>query len=144
VLPPRGGHRVRDRRETAVPSDTGLELLQNAAATAAALVAINLIFGPVPGAPFNPGGVLGRCRLRRAVLAGRDSLPARPGHPGVIGAVAANLMHSLAAVSVSTKQPVSGAHGLSEVIATPGPILVIFALPTSRPQRWSAYIGAAC
>src|ERR1700752_1749210 len=36
------------------PGNTGLELLQNAAATAAGLFAIILMFGPVSGAHFNP------------------------------------------------------------------------------------------
>src|ERR1700727_126609 len=36
------------------PGDTGLELLENAAATAAGLFAIILMFGPVSGAHFNP------------------------------------------------------------------------------------------
>ena len=36
------------------PSDTGLELLENAAATAAGLFATILMFGPVSGAHFNP------------------------------------------------------------------------------------------
>ena len=36
------------------PDDTGLELLENAAATAAGLFAIILMFGPVSGAHFNP------------------------------------------------------------------------------------------
>ena len=36
------------------PDDTGLELLENAAATAAGLFAIILMFGPVSGGHFNP------------------------------------------------------------------------------------------
>jgi len=36
------------------PGDAGLQLLQNAAATAAALVAIILAVGPVSGAHLNP------------------------------------------------------------------------------------------
>src|SRR5882724_2724437 len=36
------------------PGDTGLELLENAAATAAGLFTIILMFGPVSGAHFNP------------------------------------------------------------------------------------------
>jgi arsenate reductase len=36
------------------PGATGLELLENAAATAAGLYAIILMFGPVSGAHFNP------------------------------------------------------------------------------------------
>src|SRR6478752_4224746 len=36
------------------PGDTGLQLLENATATAAGLVALILAFGPVSGAHFNP------------------------------------------------------------------------------------------
>ena len=36
------------------PGQTGLQLLENAAATAAGLFAIILMFGPVSGAHFNP------------------------------------------------------------------------------------------
>ena len=36
------------------PGNTGLELLENAAATAAGLYAIILMFGPVSGGHFNP------------------------------------------------------------------------------------------
>src|SRR6476469_4376927 len=36
------------------PDDTGLALLENAAATAAGLFAIILMFGPVSGGHFNP------------------------------------------------------------------------------------------
>src|SRR5262245_39093721 len=40
------------------PSDAGLQLLENAAATGAALVALILIFGSVSGAHFNPAVTL--------------------------------------------------------------------------------------
>src|SRR5215218_2523548 len=36
------------------PDDTGLQLLENAAATAAALIGLILMFGAVSGAHFNP------------------------------------------------------------------------------------------
>jgi glycerol uptake facilitator-like aquaporin len=36
------------------PGDTGLQLLENAAATAAGLFTFILMFGPVSGAHFNP------------------------------------------------------------------------------------------
>ena len=36
------------------PGETGLELLENAAATAAGLFAVILMFGPVSGGHFNP------------------------------------------------------------------------------------------
>jgi arsenate reductase len=62
--------------------------------------------------------------------------------------VAANLMFGEAAVSISVKHRASGAHALSEVIATAGLVLVIFALArsgrlASAPAAVGAYIGAA-
>ena len=64
------------------------------------------------------------------------------------GAVLANLMFALPAVSISAKHRASGAHFLSEVIATLGLLLVIFALARSgrgrsAPAAVGAYIGAA-
>lgn len=40
------------------PNDTGLELLENAAATAAGLYTIILMFGPVSGGHFNPASAV--------------------------------------------------------------------------------------
>ena len=51
------------------------------------------------------------------------------------GAVVANLMFSQAAVSISTHHRASPAHFLSEVVATLGLILVIFALARSGRAR---------
>jgi glycerol uptake facilitator-like aquaporin len=64
------------------------------------------------------------------------------------GVVAANLMFALPAVSISAKHRASPAHFLSEIIATLGLILVIFALGRSgrsrtAPAAVGAYIGAA-
>jgi len=130
------------------PGNTGLELLENAAATAAGLFAIILMFGPVSGAHFNPvvsfvDAAFGGLRWRDAAA----YLPAQVA--GCIGgAVAANLMFGQAAVSISAKHRASPAHFLSEVIATLGLILVIFALARSgrsrsAPAAVGAYIGAA-
>jgi len=130
------------------PGDTGLELLENAAATAAGLFAAILMFGPVSGAHFNPvvslaDAAFGGLRWREAAA----YLPAQVAGC-ITGAVAANLMFALAAVSISTKHRASGAHFLSEVIATAGLVMVIFALARSGRSRTSpaavgAYIGAA-
>ena len=130
------------------PSDTGLALLENATATAAGLFAIILMFGPVSGAHFNPvvsfaDAALGGLRWREAAW----YLPAQVAGC-VTGAVVANLMFAQAAVSISVKHRASGAHALSEVIATAGLLLVIFALARSgraatAPAAVGAYIGAA-
>ena len=130
------------------PGATGLELLENAAATAAGLYAVILMVGPVSGAHFNPvvsfaDAALGGLRWRDAAA----YLPAQVAGC-VTGAVAANLMFGQAAVSISVKHRASGAHALSEVIATAGLIVVIFALArtgrsATAPAAVGAYIGAA-
>jgi glycerol uptake facilitator-like aquaporin len=130
------------------PGDVGLQLFENAAATAAGLYAIILMFGPVSGAHFNPvvsfvDATFGGVSWRTATA----YLPAQVlGCSG--GAVVANLMFSKTAVSLSTKHRASPAHFLSEVVATLGLILVIFALARSGRSRSAAaavgsYIGAA-
>ena len=130
------------------PSDTGLELLENSAATAAGLFAIILMFGPVSGAHFNP--VVSFSDAALGGISWRDAAAYVPAQVAgcVAGAVAANLMFSEAAVSISAKHRASGAHALSEVIATAGLVLVIFALArsgrlASAPAAVGAYIGAA-
>jgi glycerol uptake facilitator-like aquaporin len=130
------------------PSDTGLELLENSAATAPGLFAVILMFGPVSGAHFNPVVSLADAAL--GGLSWRDALAYLPAQVAgcVAGAVAANLMFGLSAVSISAKNRASGAHALSEVIATAGLLLVIFALARSgraatAPAAVGAYIGAA-
>ena len=60
----------------------------------------------------------------------------------------ANLMYALPAVSISVKHRATPAHFLSEIIATLGLMLVIFALARSgrsrvTPAAVGAYIGAA-
>ncbi len=130
------------------PGNVGLQLFENAAATAAGLFALILMFGPVSGAHFNPvvsavDAVFGGMRWRHAVA----YLPAQV--MGCVGgAVVANLMFSRAAVSISTKHRASGAHFLSEVVATLGLLLVIFSLARTGRSRYApaavgAYIGAA-
>ena len=130
------------------PSDTGLELLENSAATAAGLFAIILMFGPVSGAHFNP--VVSFADAALGGISWRDAAAYLPAQVAgcTAGAVAANLMFGLKAVSISVKQRATGAHAFSEVIATAGLLLVIFALvragrAASAPAAVGAYIGAA-
>jgi glycerol uptake facilitator-like aquaporin len=130
------------------PGATGLELLENAAATAAGLFTIILMFGPVSGGHFNPvvsfvDAVFGGLPWRDAAA----YLPAQVA--GCIGgAVVANLMFALPAVSISAKHRATPAHFLSEIVATLGLIVVVFALARSGRSRSAAaavgaYIGAA-
>jgi glycerol uptake facilitator-like aquaporin len=130
------------------PDDVGLQLLENALVTGAALVALILAFGPVSGGHFNPvvtladrffGGVTNR---QVAVY-----LPAQLAG-GVVGAVVANLMFGLPAVSISTTDRSAGGLWLSEAVATFGLVVLIFALVRAgraalAPFAVGAYITAA-
>jgi len=130
------------------PGDVGLQLLENAAATAAALVAIILAVGPVSGAHLNPvvtlvDRVLGGIGSREAgaYVAGQCA-------GGVVGAMVANTMYSLPAVELSDTTRSSGGLWLGEVVATFGLVLVIFAVVRSgrasvAPFAVAAYIGGA-
>lgn len=130
------------------PHDTGLELTENAAATAAGLFAIILMFGPVSGAHFNP--VVSFVDAAFGGLPWRHALAYLPVQVVgcVSGAVLANLMFGAGAVTISTTHRGTLAHGLSEVVATIGLILVIFSLARSgraerAPAAVGAYVGAA-
>ncbi|HEX4108172.1 MAG TPA: aquaporin [Solirubrobacteraceae bacterium] len=130
------------------PGDTGLELLENAAATAAGLFAIILMFGPISGGHFNPAVSFADAAL--GGLSWRDALAYAPAQIAgcALGALAANGMYARAAISISHHHRASPAHLLAEAIATLGLLLVIFALARSRraasaPAAVGAYIGAA-
>jgi arsenate reductase len=130
------------------PGQTGLELAENAAATAAGLYAIILMFGPVSGGHFNP--VVSFADAAYGGLSWRDAAAYLPAQVAgcAAGAVLANLMFALPAVTISAKQRATGAHFLSEIIATAGLLLVIFSLARSgrarsAPAAVGAYIGAA-
>ena len=96
---------------TLSPDDVGLQLLENSIATAFALGALILMFGPVSGAHFNPvvsvaDWFLGRREGRRETgLAGRHLAGYIVAQiAGAIGgAVLANLMFELPSVELSSK-----------------------------------------
>lgn len=130
------------------PNDTGLQLLENAAATAAALVAIILALGPVSGAHLNPVVTLadrifgGLSNFEAAAYVAAQFVGA------AVGVVLANLMYSLPAVDLSTTSRSSGGLWLAEVVATFGLLLVIFGVVRSgrasvAPFAVGAYIGGA-
>ena len=130
------------------PGDIGLQLFENAAATAAGLFTIILMFGPVSGGHFNP--VVSLVDAHFGGLRWRDAFAYIPAQVAgcIAGAVVANGMFALAAISISDKHRASEAHLLAEVVATLGLLLVIFSLARTRrgsiaPAAVGAYIGAA-
>ncbi|MFI2649154.1 aquaporin [Micromonospora fulviviridis] len=138
---------------TLSPGDVGLQLLENSIATAFALAALILIFGPVSGAHFNPVVSAADWFLGRRTgtgLTARDlaGYAAAQVVGAIAGAILANLMFDLAAVDFAGKDRSAGHLWLGEVVATTGLILLIFALARSgrapvAPAAVGAYIGAA-
>lgn len=130
------------------PNDVGLQLLENALATALALPVLILLFIHISGAHFNP--VVSLVDSAIGLRSWRDTAVYIPAQiVGCIsGAVLANLMFGASVVSWSTKERLTGATFLAEIVATAGLVLVIFAFArTGRasviPAAVGAYIGAA-
>jgi glycerol uptake facilitator-like aquaporin len=123
------------------PGDTGLQLLENSLATGAVLVALILAFQPV-SASFNPVVTIVECALR--VVSTRDAatLVASQVAGGLLGAVVANLMFDLDAVSISAHERGGGGQLLGEVVATLGLVLVVFgSLRSARAETVAFAVG---
>lgn len=118
------------------PDDVGLQLLENALATGGVLFVLIAALGPLSGAHFNP--------VVTAVDAWLGGLPKRDALPymavqvvgACLGAVLANLMFGLAAVSVSTNDRSGSGLWLSEAVATFGLLLVILGLVRAGRSSW--------
>jgi glycerol uptake facilitator-like aquaporin len=130
------------------PSDLGLQLLENALATALALPVLILLFIHISGAHFNP--VVSLVDSAIGLRSWRDTAAYIPAQVVgcIAGAVLANLMFGASAISWSSRERLTSGTFLAEVVATAGLVLVIFALArTGRasaiPAAVGAYIGAA-
>lgn len=130
------------------PNDVGLELLENSIATGAGLVALILAFGSVSGAHFNP--VVSLADRLLGGLSTRELVTYVPAQivGGCAGAVVANLMFELDAITLSTHTRSSGGLWLGEVVATFGLLMVIFGVvrggrASTAPFAVGGYIAAA-
>jgi glycerol uptake facilitator-like aquaporin len=138
---------------TLSPNDVGLQLLENSVATAFALGALILTFGPVSGAHFNPvvsaaDWFLGRRHGTGLTIKDLGGYAMAQTTGAIAGSVLANLMFDLAPVTFSTKDRAAGNLWLGEIVAVVGLLLLIFALGRSgrapvAPAAVGAYIGAA-
>ena len=134
--------------QTLSPGDVGLQLTENALATALALFVLIAVLAPISGAHFNPV-----ISLVDAALARRPwhEVPAYLAAQVVgcgAGVILANLMFGHPAVTISTRDRSSAAHWLAEVVATAGLVMVVFVLvrlgrERLAPAAVAAYIGAA-
>lgn len=134
--------------QTLSPHDVGLQLTENALATALALFVLIAVLAPISGAHFNP-----MISMVDAAL-GRRPWREVPGYAAVqvvgcaAGVMLANVMFGHPPVSISGSARLSPAHLLAEVIATAGLVMVVFVLARFGRERWAAaavasYIGAA-
>jgi glycerol uptake facilitator-like aquaporin len=123
------------------PADPGLQLLENAVATGAALTALILAFHPVSAA-FNPIITVIEWR-QRTVAAGPALLTiAAQTIGGVLGAVLANLMFGKPAITIAATERTGPGVWLGEVIATAGLVLVIGGSSRSgRPESIAIAVG---
>ncbi len=129
------------------PDDVGLQLLENSLITGAALVALILALQPVSAA-FNPVVTLVERSLGLVSTRGAVALVGGQLAGGIVGAVTANLMFDLDAVSIASRERTGGGIWLGEVVATLGLVLVIFGCVRSQRTDTVAfavggYIAAA-
>jgi glycerol uptake facilitator-like aquaporin len=113
--------------------DVALALLANTVATGAALVALILTFGPVSGAHFNP--VVTAALAATGEVSRRDAAGylAAQLAGGLAGAVLANAMFELDAITWSTTARHGTAQLLSEAVATFGLVGVVISTSRRRP-----------
>jgi arsenate reductase len=129
-------------------NDVGLQLLENAIATAGALIGLILMFGAVSGAHFNPVVTILDRMLATTTNGEAGLYVAAQVAGGCLGAMVANLMFELPAVNISSTERSSPALWLSEVVATVTLLLVIQGcVRTGRanvvPFAVAAWIGGA-
>jgi arsenate reductase len=130
------------------PDDVGLQLFENAFATALGLAVLILVFATVSGSHFNPVVTLVDITLhRRTWSTAAVYLPAQM-LGCITGAILANLMFDEPAIAWSTTDRSAWPLVLSEVVATAGLVLLIFALVRTGRSHIAApavgaYIGAA-
>ena len=138
---------------TLSPGDVGLQLLENALATAAGLAVIIMLTQRVSGAHLNPvvslaDGWIGRRSGSGLGLAHVGTYAAVQIVGAILGACLANLMYHMPAVTLSTTTRDGGHLLLSEIVATAGLVALILGLARSGRAAVigpavGAYIGAA-
>ena len=128
--------------------DVGLQLLQNAFATAGVLAALILALGPASGAHFNPAVTLADRVFGGISTRDASGYVVAQVLGGVVGVLVANVMFDLPIVEWSTKDRSGGHMVFAEAVATLGLLLVIFGVVRSGKSGLAAfsvggYIGGA-
>jgi glycerol uptake facilitator-like aquaporin len=128
--------------ESLAGGNVAIALIANTFATAAALVALILTFGPISGAHMNPAVSL------IEVLGKGLSVPEAVGYVvaqvlgGIAGAWIAHVMFGQPVFMVSQHVRAGGPQLVSEVVATFGLLCVILGTARSRPSAIPFAVGA--
>jgi glycerol uptake facilitator-like aquaporin len=130
------------------PASVGLELLENSIATGAGLVALILALGVVSGAHFNPVVTLADRILGGTTTRDASAYIVAQIAGACAGAIVANLMFDLPAVTLSTHTRSSSGLWLGELVAAFGLLLVILGVVRAGRASVAAfavggYIAAA-
>ncbi len=124
-----------------------IALLANSIATGAGLVALILVFGPVSGAHFNPVVTLCDAALGNRSWKDVPAYVAAQFTGAIIGVAMAHAMFDLPLFVASAHARTGGAQWWSEIVATFGLVLVVFACVRSKttftPFAVGLYITAA-
>jgi glycerol uptake facilitator-like aquaporin len=127
---------------TLSPSNAGIALLANAAATGSALFVLIVVLGPISGAHFNPAVTLAM-RLRGEMRTG-DAVAyvLVQGAGAIAGVVLAHAMFDLPLLQAGTQVRTGIGQWLSEAIATAGLLLTILLSRRTRADALPALVGA--
>lgn len=122
-------------------------LLANTIATAAALVVLILVLGPVSGAHLNPVVTLVDALQKRRFSAETMAIIVAQCAGGIAGVLVAHAMFELPFVQSSMKMRSGPSQWLAELVATGGLIVVIAGItkarPSAAPYAVAAWITAA-
>jgi glycerol uptake facilitator-like aquaporin len=132
--------------QTLSPDDVGLQLLENAAATTGALIALIIMFATVSGAHFNPAVTLVERLLGAMTTRDAAAYVGAQLVGGCVGTMLANAMFSeqtgRGIVFLSKQERNSGGELLAEVIAMIGLLLVIHgAVRYAKPYVVGVAVG---
>lgn len=133
--------------ERLASGNVAIALLANTLATASALVALIVTFGPLSGAHFNPWVSLAAWRDRTMTGPDVAAYAVAQSIGAVAGVWSAHLMFGLPLLETSRHIRAGVRQGVSEAIATCGLLLVIGiggrCRASALPVAVAAYIGAA-
>lgn len=122
-------------------NDVALALLCNTIATAAALVVLISVFGPLSGAHFNPAVSLVIFALREMPLPAFIGYCVAQVLGGIAGTVLAHAMFDLPVLQMSTHIRAGSGQWLAEFIATFGLLLTILSVRKSDPGKIPMLVG---